>query len=341
MDENKIIWVKAKELQPSQFYINEDSLNILRNNFDINLLEPVPIKKLGEDLVMTDGHTRTCYLVEKGLQYIPTIQEADELDWEAYSINVHDCKERGIISALDLVKCIVPSEIFHLKWNKYCDDVHDRLAYVRNPCDYSALPYWKEVTFYKPANIQVYHENEWGQLSESTKEAFNKVDKFFRIKHPLEQIHMQGLPKSFQFRTFDPNNEKDFDRALEIIRLSYANIDITKDKLKEYTKSEVYENDLWIFIDEINNGKNIPVAFGMADLDSSMNEGILEWIQVLPEYRGKGLGKSLVSKLLMRMKGKAKFATVSGDCNNTSEPINLYRKSGFIGDSIWYIAYKN
>lgn len=41
------------------------------------------------------------------------------------------------------------------------------------------------------------------------------------------------------------------------------------------------------------------------------------------------------------MKGKAKFATVSGDCNNTSNPIGLYRKTGFVGDSIWYIAYKN
>lgn len=85
----------------------------------------------------------------------------------------------------------------------------------------------------------------------------------------------------------------------------------------------------------------MPVAFGIADFDSLVKEGILEWIQVLPEHRGKGFGKFLVAELLRRMKGIAKFATVSGDCNNISNPIGLYRKSGFVGDSNWYIAYKN
>ncbi|MBP6086762.1 MAG: GNAT family N-acetyltransferase [Pelolinea sp.] len=114
---------------------------------------------------------------------------------------------------------------------------------------------------------------------------------------------------------------------------------MTKETLKQYAKNDVYDEDLWIFIDEIYPEENRPVAFGMADLDPEMKEGILEWIQVLPEYRRKGLGKALVSELLTRMKGKAKFATVSGDCNNINDPINLYRKSGFIGKNIWYIAY--
>lgn len=30
MEENKILWVKANKLQPSQFYINEDKLNLLK-----------------------------------------------------------------------------------------------------------------------------------------------------------------------------------------------------------------------------------------------------------------------------------------------------------------------
>ncbi len=131
------------------------------------------------------------------------------------------------------------------------------------------------------------------------------------------------------------------DKALEIIQISYQNTDLTKDKLKDYIKSNVYKNELWIFIDKINNGMYTPIAFGIGDFDPLVKEGILEWIQVLPEYRGKGFGKLLVAELLMRMKGKANFATVSGDCNNISNPIGLYRKSGFVGDSIWYIAYKN
>ena len=242
---------------------------------------------------------------------------------------------------MDLVKYIVPKDIFEEKWDKYCDDVHNKLLYEKDPCNYSALPYWKETTFTKPDNIKVYHESEWNKLSKNAKKEFIKVDKFFRIKHNLEQINNEDLPKNCRYRTFDPNNEKDFDKALEIIQISYPNTDLTKDKLKEYIKNDVYKNELWIFIDKINNGMYTPIAFGIAEFDSLVKEGILEWIQVLPEYRGKGFGKFLVAELLRRMKGKAKFATVSGDCNNISNPIGLYRKTGFAGDSIWYIAYKS
>ena len=98
------------ELQSAQFYINKGSIDILGNNFHSRLFEPVPIKMMGQDIVMTD-------------------EEKDGLDWEAYSINVHDCKERGITSALDSVRCIVPNEVFQLKWNKYCDDLHNKLSY--------------------------------------------------------------------------------------------------------------------------------------------------------------------------------------------------------------------
>jgi len=226
-----------------------------------------------------------------------------------------------------------------LKWKKYCDEVHKRLSYIRNPCDYSALPYWKEAIFNKPSYIKIYNEKEW-LLSEVKKNSFIKVDKYFKIKHSLTNIDKSNLPEGFKFRTFNHNKEEDFDTALEIIKLSYTNADITKDNLKGYIKNAVYDKSLWIFIDRVNNSKNIPVAFGIADLDTFINEGILEWIQVLPEYRRKNLGTSLVNELLNRLKGRADFVTVSGDCNNINNPIRLYRKCGFIGNSIWYIAYE-
>ncbi|MBR6525201.1 MAG: GNAT family N-acetyltransferase [Clostridia bacterium] len=79
------------------------------------------------------------------------------------------------------------------------------------------------------------------------------------------------------------------------------------------------------------------VGCGMADFDSQMQEGIIEWIQVLPEYRGKKIGQLLVNELLLRMKTMAKFATVSGQMNNPSSPEKLYRKCGFVGNDIWHI----
>lgn len=127
-EENAIVWVKASKLQPSQFCINEEKLNALTKEFNMDLFEPVPIKKMGQDTVMMDGHTRTCYLIQQGFKKIPTVEEPSVLNWDAYTINVRDCKEKGIRSALDLVNCIVPSEIFQQNWDKYCDSVQEQVA---------------------------------------------------------------------------------------------------------------------------------------------------------------------------------------------------------------------
>ena len=80
-------------------------------------------------------------------------------------------------------------------------------------------------------------------------------------------------------------------------------------------------------------------ASGIAEFDEVCQEGIIEWVQVLPEYKGRGLGKKIVDVLLNRLKSiGASFVTVSGNLDNTSKPLELYRKCGFAGDDIWYIC---
>ena len=60
-------------------------------------------------------------------------------------------------------------------------------------------------------------------------------------------------------------------------------------------------------------------------------------IGVTEQHRGQGLGEYLVSELLRRMKDNAKFATVSGQCNNPANPEVLYRKCGFTGSDVWHV----
>ena len=128
MKNTEISWLDASRLQPSQFYINEAKLKILRMNFDPALCDPVPVKELDGQLVMTDGHTRACFMILEGYRSIPVIRETADLNWQAYRINVRDCRKRGIRSALDLPRCIVPSDIFEENWNTYCDRVQSSLA---------------------------------------------------------------------------------------------------------------------------------------------------------------------------------------------------------------------
>ncbi|HHV46283.1 MAG TPA: GNAT family N-acetyltransferase [Tissierellia bacterium] len=80
-----------------------------------------------------------------------------------------------------------------------------------------------------------------------------------------------------------------------------------------------------------------PVALGIAELDKNVREGSLEWIQVIPEYRRRGLGQAVVNRLLLNFVGKADFVTVSGQVNNDTNPEKLYRKCGFQGNDIWHV----
>ncbi len=82
------------------------------------------------------------------------------------------------------------------------------------------------------------------------------------------------------------------------------------------------------------------MAAGIAELDTQVGEGILEWIQVSPAYRGCGLGAYVVTELLARMPQKARFATVSGQINDPSNPEGLYRKCGFRGNDVWHTLTK-
>lgn len=81
------------------------------------------------------------------------------------------------------------------------------------------------------------------------------------------------------------------------------------------------------------------IATGIAEFDANIKEGIIEWVQVLSEYRNQWYGKIIVKELLYRLSKMADFVTVSGRLNNDSDPKHLYEFCGFEGNDIWHICY--
>jgi Acetyltransferase (GNAT) family. len=136
---------------------------------------------------------------------------------------------------------------------------------------------------------------------------------------------------SFQQASLPDDSRK----IAEFINRCYEGYKLTEADILEWTKYPVFGADLWVFI--FDDASNMPVALGIADYDTSIREGSLEWIQVLPENRGIGLGKAVVNELLSRLKEKADFVTVSGECDNPTNPETLYRKCGFKGNDIWHV----
>ena len=202
--------------------------------------------------------------------------------------------------------------------------------YLNNPCGTLSIPYWKAKIITIPPEMKILHDKDFSAniLSDYTDE------KYFRLYHNLKKIP-QITNDDFEIVTA---TRKDIKSIVRIINDSYTDISVNKDLIKSYTKTPVYNATLWIMVKEKAIGKN--VGCGIADFDTEAKELILEWIQVLPQYRGKKIGQLIVAELLFRMKDVADFATVSGKIDNMTNPEALYRKCGFIGNDTWHILRK-
>ncbi|MFA5560927.1 MAG: GNAT family N-acetyltransferase [Acholeplasmataceae bacterium] len=198
--------------------------------------------------------------------------------------------------------------------------------YLKDPCGSLSIPYWKSKIMLTPNKIKIYHENDFSYNSND----FIRIDKYFRLIHTLK-----NTPNK-QADIIDIDLQNDLDEIVQMINLSYVNEDISvsiKD-VHKWLNNPTFNNSLWIKI--ILNQKMI--ASGIAEYDPNTEEGIIEWIQVLPEYQGKGFGRKIVKELLYRLSKLAKFVTVSGRLGNISNPLKLYQDCGFTGNDIWYIC---
>ena len=202
-------------------------------------------------------------------------------------------------------------------------------AYRNNPCRVSSLPYWKSVCMAVPENMVILHD---GDFCEGCFKDY--VDEpYFRLYHNLQEVRTAGLPDGFGLCHAAPAE------YAAHINQCYAGIAVTETEIASYVRHSVYAPELWIAVEDLKTRKI--AATGIAELDAQIGEGILEWIQVSPEYRGFGLGTYVVTELLYRMAAqKAQFATVSGRVNNPSKPEYLYRKCGFRGNDVWHILSK-
>ena len=129
------IKLKLKDLQPSQFYISEKKLfNIKKwfNPANLSNFEPIPIKVLDDNPVITDGHTRAVAAIMAGLDVVPIVLDTDELDWDMYRACVKACHDQNIHSPMDLVDRIISEEDYKEKWDAWCDDLHNEMIRKRN-----------------------------------------------------------------------------------------------------------------------------------------------------------------------------------------------------------------
>ncbi len=166
-------------------------------------------------------------------------------------------------------------------------------------------------------------------------DVFSNMKSYFRIIHRHETILEPELPEGFSFKGVDTGGESQ--EVSDLIGRCYENIKPSADEVVNWTRHEVFDEKLWVWV--FDKEEKDYVGLGIADIDVTVPEASLEWIQVLPEYSGHGLGKALVHELLSRVDGKVDFTTVSGEFREDG-PMKFYKNCGFQGDDIWWVLRK-
>ena len=202
-------------------------------------------------------------------------------------------------------------------------------SYLDDPCGTTSIPYWKYKRILVPSNMKIIHERDInaGSFSDHSDEPY------FRLYHDLKNVESRTAPEI----EIVPGGSS-VNGSVRLINASYTDLSVTVEQIESYRQTPVYCPDLWILLKERATGT--VVAGGIADHDKEAGEAILEWIQVLPQYRGRGYGQITVDHLLSKMQGIARFATVSGKIDDPSHPEALYRKCGFTGNDIWHVLTK-
>jgi len=127
----KTFMMKLDEIQPSQLYISSEKLSEVNKTFDSDRpesIEPVPIKKLGDEIVFVDGHTRAFAAFLHNVSEVPVYWEDEELDWDAYEICVEWCKREGIQTIGDLRSRVVSERDYEILWYRRCKRMQQDLA---------------------------------------------------------------------------------------------------------------------------------------------------------------------------------------------------------------------
>lgn len=141
-------------------------------------------------------------------------------------------------------------------------------TYMANPCGASSLPFWKEKQIVVPDNMLILHDKDFHKnyLIDYNDEPY------FRLKHNLIEVNQPVLPNGFELCDATLS---DFAKH---INKCYKGSKLTVDELESYCKRTVYYQELWIAVKDCKNNKII--GTGIAELDTEIGEGVLEWIQV-------------------------------------------------------------
>jgi GNAT superfamily N-acetyltransferase len=155
---------------------------------------------------------------------------------------------------------------------------------------------------------------------------------YFRLSHQ-GAILASEPPSGFGFEPVRP--VADIDALVQLISTCYPSMYITRAVVRGWLQHPVYDPSMWLWVVHLKTGDK--AGLGIAERDRQVPEASLEWIQVHPAYRKRGVGRAVVTELVRRAADHVSIITVSGEFENAHQPALLYRRCGFGGEDIWWL----
>ena len=167
-------------------------------------------------------------------------------------------------------------------------------------------------------------------------EWFDRKEARFRLIHTGSELPLRASVQGYAVKQVEMDTELPL--AATILHACYDGPTPGTDELAAWTRRPVFDPRLWLWI--MDTREKRPVALGIAEVDRLTEEGSLEWIQVLPAFRGQGLGTMLVQEMVNRLQQHVAFTTVTGQVHNPCDPERLFRRCGFVGHEVWWTLHR-
>lgn len=114
----ELISVALDEIQPSQFYADEEKLAAVSAFIHAPEDIVIQVKRWGDRCVSLDGHTRLYLAVQRGYDSVrAAVSESDDWVWRF----VHEARARGVYTPRDLK--LLSHEEYEREWNGFCDRI--------------------------------------------------------------------------------------------------------------------------------------------------------------------------------------------------------------------------
>lgn len=112
----QLISLSLEDIQPSQFYVDEEKLDAVRQFVHSPEDVIIQVHRCSQRYLSLDGHTRLYYAWLQGFPWVRAVEiHADKYIFDF----VNQAQHRGIYAPKDLT--LLPHHVYEEKWNAYCD----------------------------------------------------------------------------------------------------------------------------------------------------------------------------------------------------------------------------